>query len=129
MIVVDTSVWVAALRRPGQAATHLGLLFDRDEVLLAAPVRVEILSGASRTDRPRLRRLLSALPVAYPGSGTWERIDLWVEKAGEAGERFGFTDLLIGVLAAESGAPIWLLDPDFERLARIGLVALHLPVG
>ena len=127
MIAVDTSVWVAALRRPGHEAAHLSLLFDQDEVLLPAPVRVEILSGASRTDRPRLRRLLSALPVAYPSADTWERLDLWVEKAGQAGDRFGFADLLIGALAVESGARIWSMDSNFGRLARIGLVELYLP--
>ena len=129
MIAVDTSVWVAALRRSGREAAHLSLLFDRDDVLLPAPVRVEILSGASRMDRPRLRRLLSALPVAYPSADTWQRIDQWVEQAGEAGERFGFADLMIGVLAVESGSSVWSMDSDFERLARIGLVELYLPTA
>ena len=127
MIAVDTSVWVAALRRPGLGATHRSLLFDRDEVLLPAPVRLRSSSRVSHTDRPRLRRLLSALPVAYPGAETWERLDQWVEQASEAGERFGFADLLIGALAAESGVPIWSMDSDFERLARLGLVELHQP--
>jgi predicted nucleic acid-binding protein len=127
VILVDTSVWVEALRRRGREALRLGRLFDEDAVLLAGPVRIEILSGASRRDRDRLRRLLSALPVVHPQQATWERLDGWVDVAGEARQRFGFADLLIGALAAEHDAAVWSLDYDFVRLARLGLVRLHEP--
>ena len=128
MIVVDTSVWIAALRsaRSPEAAA-LGALLDADEVALAAPVRVEILSGASRRDRVALRRALSALPVLYPTEGTWSLIDQWVDRAGDARQRFGFGDLLIGALARDAGALVWSLDADFDRLSRLGLVDLYEP--
>lgn len=128
MILADTSVWVAALRSSRAAeANHLRSLLDRDEICLAAIVRLEILLGAGRRDRARLARLLSALPVFYPTDRTWTTIESWIEKAGSVGERFGITDLLIAAIAAERGAAVWSLDADFARLQRLGLVRLHRP--
>jgi predicted nucleic acid-binding protein len=72
VIVVDTSVWVSVLRSPGSPEAPLLVdLLDADEVGLALPVRVELLSGASTPDRAKLRRTLSALPVFYPTDETW----------------------------------------------------------
>lgn len=126
MIVVDTSIWVSALRSSQSAeARILRSLLDADEVALPVPVRYELLSGAARKDRPALRRALSALPVIYPTDETWHVIDGWIDRAATAGERFGLGDVLIGALAAENGALIWTLDADFKRMQRIGLVGLY----
>lgn len=131
MIFVDTSVWVAAFRSAtGVEAENLRRLLDLDVVALAAPVRVEILAGASVADRARLRRLLSAIPTFYPTAATWERIESCLDRAaagGAGGQCFGFADLLIGALAAEHGGGLWSLDSDFRRMAGLGLVELFAP--
>lgn len=128
MIVVDTSVWVAALRSgTSPEAEVLGQLLDADEVALAVPVRLELLGGASKPDRARLRRALSALPTLYPTDATWLLMDHWVERGATVGQRFGVGDLLIGALAHETGGLVWSLDADFTRMSRLGFVDLYEP--
>ena len=128
MILVDTSVWIAAFRDAESVeAVHLRELLDRDEAALATPVRLEILSGTRARDLGRLKRLFSALPSWLPGESTWERIESWIESAIEAGERFGIADLLVASIAVEHEAPLWSLDRDFRRMSKLGFVKLHQP--
>ena len=123
MIVVDTSVWVAALRAPlGEEAGILKTLVDADEACLALPVRLELTAGLAAPDRARVRRALRALPVAAPTEATWALAERWIDRAAEAGQRFGIVDLLIAALAHELTALVWSLDRDFDRMAGLGFV-------
>jgi len=128
MIFVDTSVWIEALREePGPTARRLSALLDSAQVGLAAPVRLELLSGAPRASLTRLRRVLSALPLYYPTRDTWSLVERWVETAVAKGQRFGLGDLLIGAIAAERGGEVWSLDADFARMARLKFLRCHVP--
>lgn len=126
MIVVDTSVWVEAIRRP-KGATQFTLkeLIDADEVGLALPVRLELMAGIAKKDRRAFGRALSGLPVLIPTEETWRLVEPWVAPAADKGQRFGVTDLLIAGLASEAGALVWSLDADFDRLEELGLVQTY----
>ena len=123
MIVVDTSVWVAARRHPaGEVSEALRSLLDADEVVLALPVFLELWAGTAKADRRAFRRAFSGLPLLVPTEETWGPLDDWIARAGDAGERFALTDLVIARLADEVGALLWSLDRDFERMAKLKLV-------
>lgn len=123
MIVVDSSVWIDANRRPnGEIGSALKDLLDADEVALALPVRLELLAGVSRRDRAALTRALSALPVLRPTDDTWSAIERWVEQAAEKGFRFALSDLVIAALTDEIGGLVWSLDDDFRQLEQLKFV-------
>jgi len=123
VIVVDTSVWIRALRSAGgPEAIALRSLVDADEVALAVPVRTELLMGAKARDRAMLEKELKGLPLLYPAEDTWRTIDRWTASASRAGSTFALGDLLIGALAAEIGGLVWSCDSDFERMERLKLV-------
>ncbi len=126
MIFVDTSVWVDFFRgRSAGVRKGLQALLDADQVALAVPVRIELLSGVRRSELVRLRRLLSALPTYRPTDATWATMEEWVARGAEAGQRFGVSDLLIAAIAAEQEQSLWSLDDDFRRLESLGLAKLH----
>jgi len=128
VIVVDTSVWIDAHRRPsGKVAQTLATLLDADEVALPLPVRLELTAGVSRRDRAALLRGLSALPVLWPTDETWKLIEHWVPAAAEKGCRFGLSDWLIAALASEIGGIVWSLDEDFAELERLAAISRYTP--
>lgn len=126
MTLVDTSVWIEAFRRAHRdEAVHLRSLLEAGEVAMAPPIRIELLCGAGAADLPRLRRVLSALPLFGPTVESWERMEGWVERAVRGGRRFGVVDLLIAAIAAENDLAIWSLDGDFALMAALGFVRIH----
>jgi predicted nucleic acid-binding protein len=86
-----------------------------------------LLAGASRQDRPRSKRNLSALPIFYPGGDTWEKVERWRELGADTGERFTLPDPLIAAIAEENRSPLWTLDGDFERMSRLVPLDLYQP--
>jgi predicted nucleic acid-binding protein len=126
MIVVDTSVWIAASRRRVVAET-LKQLIEADEIALALPVRLELLAGTPRDRRTAFHAVYSALPQLHPTEETWAPLAEWIERATDAGEGFSLPDLLIASLASEIGGLVWSLDKDFERMEKLGFISLYDP--
>jgi predicted nucleic acid-binding protein len=126
VIVVDTSVWIAAQRQP-YVAKVLEQLIEADEAAIALPVRLELWAGVAKHHRKAHRAAFSALPQVIPTEETWQPLTDWIARAADAGERFTISDLLIASLAVEIGGLVWSLDKDFERMERLNIVSLYAP--
>ena len=125
MIVVDTSVWVSALRVPKSPnAEILRSLLDADQVLLPISVRSELLMGVTGATRKQLAERLVALTLLTTDD-TWRTLDSWTERASRRGQLFSLGDLIVGILASEVGALVWSLDADFGRMEKLDLVRLY----
>lgn len=123
MFLLDTSVWIEVLRGGRRVdPERVAALLDAEAVVLALPVRIELLAGASRTTAKRLLRMLSALPLLVPELRTWQQAESWAIEAAKHGQHFGIMDLLIAALAGEQSATLWSLDDDFRRMAALGWI-------
>lgn len=125
MTVIDTSVWISYFKGKDKILVEtLNTLLDEGQVALPISVQLELLSGIRKDEFPKLKKVLSALPILYPNQSTWETIESWMLIAVTAGKRFGVMDLIVGALAYENGGAIWSLDKDFIRMAKLKFITI-----
>jgi predicted nucleic acid-binding protein len=125
MIFIDTSVWIQYFRvNDPKLNETLYHLLDTNQAALSSLVWLELLSGATQKELPRLKRVLSALPRFQPLESTWSRIEQWIIDGTKKGQRFGVTDLLIASTAREHHSKLWSLDTDFKRMEKLNFINL-----
>lgn len=133
MILVDTSIWSLALRRRrGHGATERHYVREwqrliRDGVAaLIGPIRQELLSGVrDEAAWDRLRTALRPFPDLPLATPDYERAAHFFSACRAKGVAGSAVDLLIGSASARFDAPIYTVDADFERYARVLGVDLH----
>lgn len=134
-VLVDTSVWSLALRRrhrgslgvaQSAAVEELTMLVEEARACIAGCIRQEVLSGIpSTTQFKRLRDKLRAFDDLVAGPATHETAASFFNQCRAEGVQGSHIDFLICALAHEHTAPIFTLDQDFERYARVCDVPLH----
>jgi len=124
VIVVDTSVWSLALRRPRDpdAPPHAARLLrslveDGQPVMLPGIVKQELLSGLRH--EPQFRRLLAALePFPLLLAGDADHVDAAriVNTCRAHGVQAGTVDALIVALTARVDGILLTTDRDFQNI-------------
>jgi predicted nucleic acid-binding protein len=131
-VIVDTSVWSLALRRGAPRETpperELAELVREGRVLIAGPIRQEILSGVRAPEQFKaLRERLRAFPDLALEVDDYEEAAACFNRCRSKGIQGSNTDFLLCALALRRHAAILTTDNDFDHYARVLRIKLHAP--
>lgn len=123
MILVDTPVWVQALRVAGSREhRELDHLLASGDVAVVGPVIAEVIQGARDVGQmDRLRRTMGALPYVADTKETWMAAAALSFRLRQSGQTIGVVDALIAALALEGGHSVYTRDTHFERIPGLAL--------
>lgn len=131
-ILVDTSVWSLALRRPIPDAipevAELSELIRESRVHMIGPVRQELLSGIkNQVQYRKLRDHLRAFPDLELTGNDYEKAAEFHNICRGKGIQGSNIDFLICAIAAQRKIPIFTTDNDFSFFQQYLPVSLHSP--
>ena len=127
-VLVDTSVWLLALRRqspnlsPNEAMLKSAFaeLVNEGRVLIIGPIRQELLSGLREEAQfSRLRELLRSFPDLQLNTEAFERAAQMANQCSSRGLASTPTDMLICSMAYHAKVPIYSTDRDFHGYSKV----------
>lgn len=129
MVLVDSSVWIEALRRNGNLHVKVALesLLDAYEAQWCSPVRLEVMGGARRQDRAQLERHFSVISYRACNELDWNHAVSLGWKIRDEGITIPWFDVMIASLALTDGVRLYTVDKHFEKIATITGLQLYTP--
>jgi tRNA(fMet)-specific endonuclease VapC len=121
LVLIDTSVWVSALRRgaPEKLTERVAEVLDEDRAATCGIIIAELLSGTkSRKEYDDLSADFGALHYLKTPEPIWHRISELGFKLRSKGLHIPTTDLLIAQIAIDSDCVLLHSDRHFEQIAR-----------
>jgi predicted nucleic acid-binding protein len=117
--LVDTSCWVQALRRNGDAAVReqVRALMEAGEAAWCPIVRLELWNGVgSDHDRRSLKALSDVLPELSMDDEVWQAARDLADRCRKAGKTAPVQDVLIAACARQHGVEVMHDDAHFAWL-------------
>ena len=129
MVLVDSSIWIEAMRREGDMACKVGLeqLLDAYAVVFCSPVKLEVLGGARRTDRRRLAEYFSVIPYRAATEDDWMQALRNGWRLRDDGVTVPNSDLLIASIAIRAEIRVYARDKHFDEMAKRLPLRLYKP--
>jgi predicted nucleic acid-binding protein len=121
LVLIDTSVWISALR-PGaskKARVQVGQMLDEDRVATCGIVMAELLSGTrSKTEYRELSADLGALHNLATPETVWQKVSELGYKLRTKGLHVPIADLLIAQVAIDNDCILLHMDSHFDLVGR-----------
>ena len=129
MVLVDSSVWIEAIRRAGRLEVKVGLegLLEEYEAVWCGPVKLEVLGGARAEDRTRLEEWFACIPYRAITESAWDQAKekYWILR--DQGHTLPWSDVLVGCLALSWDCRVYAVDRHFEVMREVLGLRLYQP--
>src|SRR5579864_4498623 len=122
MVLVDSTVWIEAIRRGGRLDVKLALenLLEEYEASWCGPVKLEVLGGARAQDRQPLEAHFSCIPYLPMTDTLWDAAKTLAWRLRDRGCTAPWNDILIATLSVQADCRIYALDKHFEMMRTAG---------
>lgn len=130
MVLVDSSVWIEALRRDGDLRVKVALenLLGEYEATFCGPVKLEVLGGARAREREQLEAHFSCIPYLPMTDAAWDLAKTLAWRLRDHGCVTPWNDVLIAALARDVVCRIYAVDKHFEMMRDSGAgIVLYQP--
>lgn len=120
MVLVDSSVWIEALRRDGRLDVKIALeaLLEEYQAAWCGPVKLEVLGGARPADRKKLEAQFECIPYLPMTDAAWDAAKNFAWRLRDRGCTAPWNDILIGALSVQAGCRIYAVDKHFELMVK-----------
>ena len=120
-MLIDTSVWILALRKSPQPAVkdEVARLLAENRVAIVPLIRLELLGGTkSLNEFNRLKGRLSALHQIPADEANWETAIQLAFKLRQQGKIIPYTDIIIASSAIINNFTLLHCDKHFDLMAE-----------
>ncbi len=129
LILVDSCMWIDAIRLKGATETKLAIkgLLDEYAAVLCGPVELEVLGGARKEERPKLKEYFDILPYRPSDHTLWRKAAETSWKLRDSGLNCPWNDCIIATIALEHDYQVYSQDKHFKAMAEILPIQLYTP--
>jgi predicted nucleic acid-binding protein len=129
MVLVDSSVWIEALRRNGDIGVKVAIeaLLDADAAVICSPVRLEILGAARKNERRIINEYISEVTYRPCTSSDWEHAIALSWRLRDKGLVVPWMDIMIATVAMQDEVRVYSLDKHFDAMSGITGLELYQP--